>query len=110
MNDQTAKADCGKLEISMCPTQIIRDITEVRMYGNKKYHSPDNWKQVEKSRYIDALLRHTLAFIDNENGIDEESGLPHYKHMACNMAFLCEMMKKDGKCGTNEPGQGAQED
>jgi uncharacterized Fe-S cluster-containing MiaB family protein len=95
MNDQTAKADCGKLEISMCPTQIIRDITEVRMYGNKKYGSPDNWKQVEKERYINALLRHTLAFTDDENGIDEESGIPHYKHMACNMAFICEMMKKD---------------
>lgn len=24
---------------------------------------------------------------------DDESGIPHYKHMACNMAFICDMMK-----------------
>lgn len=101
MNDQTAKADNGKLEISLCPTQIIRDITEVRMYGNQKYGSAENWRLVEKERYINALLRHALAFIDDESGIDEESGIPHYKHMACNMAFICEMMRGE----RNEPKQ-----
>ena len=91
--DQTAKKDEGKLQISLVPTQIIRDIAEVRMYGNKKYGDPDNWKQVEKSRYVDALLRHTLAYLDDPSGVDEESGIPHLKHMACNIAFLCEMEK-----------------
>lgn len=95
--DQTAKADKGKLQISLVPTQIIRDIAEIRMYGNAKYHSPDNWKQVEMVRYVDALCRHLLAFIDDYNSIDEESGKPHYKHMACNMAFICDMMAKNDK-------------
>lgn len=89
------KADSGKLRISLVPTQIIKDIAEVREYGNKKYHSPDNWKTVEEQRYIDALLRHTLAFWRDPHSIDEESGLPHYKHMACNMAFICEMEKEN---------------
>lgn len=93
MNDQTAKADAGKLQISLVPTQIIRDIAQVRMYGNDKYGDPDNWKSVDIGRYIDALLRHTLAFVDNMDSVDEESGIPHYKHMACNMAFICEMMR-----------------
>lgn len=93
MNDQTAKADAGKLQISLVPTQIIKDIAEVRMYGNDKYGDPDNWKSVDIVRYIDALLRHTLAFVDNMDSVDEESGIPHYKHMACNMAFICEMMR-----------------
>ena len=35
-DNQTAKADEGKLQISLVPTQIIRDIAEVRMYGNQK--------------------------------------------------------------------------
>ena len=35
-NDQTAKADAGKLQLSLVPTQIIKDVAEVRMYGNKK--------------------------------------------------------------------------
>ena len=86
-----AKHDEGKLRISLVPTQIIRDIAEVREYGNKKYGDPDNWKTVEIERYVDALLRHTLAFLDDPDSLDEESGIPHYKHMACNMAFICDM-------------------
>lgn len=99
-NDQKAKADAGKLQLSLVPTQIIKDVAEVRMYGNKKYGDPDNWKTVEVRRYIDALLRHTLEFVSDQNSVDFESGIPHYKHMACNMAFICEMMagrvKKEG--------------
>ena len=91
-NDQTAKADAGKLQLSLVPTQIIKDIAEVRMYGNKKYKDSDNWKSVDVRRYIDALLRHTLEFVRDLNSVDAESGIAHYKHMACNMAFICEMM------------------
>jgi hypothetical protein len=93
---ETAKADAGKLKLSLVPCQIIKDIAEVREYGCKKYHDPDNWKVVEMKRYIDAFYRHWLAFIDDNNAIDEESGIPHYKHCACNMAFICEMLK-DGE-------------
>ena len=93
----TAKADSGKLEISLVPPQIIRDIAEVRMYGNKKYHDPNNWKQVSLERYINALLRHTLKFWEDPYMLDDESGLPHYKHMACNMAFICDMIERSKK-------------
>lgn len=91
--DQTAKADAGKLQLTLVPTEIIRDIARVRMYGNKKYHDPDNWKTVEPERYREALYRHLLAYVDDPYGVDEESGLPHLWHAACNMAFLCEMEK-----------------
>lgn len=103
-NDQNAKADAGKLQLSLVPTQIVKDIAEVRMYGNRKYGDPDNWKTVEMRRYVDALLRHTLEFVADPNSVDSESGIHHYKHMACNMAFLCEMMagKVPQKCETVE--------
>lgn len=93
--DQSVKADAGKPKLSLVPSQIIWDIAEVREYGNKKYPDggKDNWKRVEMGRYIDALYRHFLAFIDNPFSNDTESGIPHYKHMACNMAFICEMME-----------------
>ena len=90
---QSAKADAGKLRISLVPVQIIRDIAEVREYGNRKYGDPENWRQVDMRRYVDALLRHTLAFVEAPDGVDSESGIQHYKHMACNMAFICEMMR-----------------
>ena len=96
MNNQTAKADAGKPKLTLVPHQIIYDVAEVREYGNNKYPEggPDNWKQVDVQRYRDALFRHLLAYLDDPHGVDEESGIEHYKHMACNMAFLCEMEKE----------------
>jgi hypothetical protein len=89
-----AKADAGKLQIHMVPMQIVRDIAEVRMYGTKKYGDENNWRKVELMRYVDALLRHTLAFVEDIYSVDEESGIPHYKHMACNQSFISELMRE----------------
>lgn len=94
-NNQNAKADTGKLEITLVPTQIIRDIAAVRMYGNKKYGDPDNWKTVEPVRYRNALMRHLLAYIDDPKSVDDESGISHLWHAACNIAFLCEFEKME---------------
>ena len=95
MNNQTIKADAGKLKLSLVPTEIIKAIARVRMYGNNKYPTggPDNWKEVEIQRYRDALLRHIMLYIESPYGLDEESGLPHLEHSACNVAFLCEKQK-----------------
>ena len=90
-NNQEAKADAGKLELRLVPRQIIREIARIRMYGTKKYKDEDNWKRVEKERYMDAAFRHFLSYLDDPTGVDEESGLPHLSHLACNIAFLCEM-------------------
>lgn len=92
---QFAKSDNGKLRISLVPTQIVRDVAEVRMYGDRKYHAPNNWVLVEMDRYVDALMRHLLAFLDDPDSVDSESGIPHYKHAACNMAFICAMKDKN---------------
>lgn len=93
--NQDIKADAGKLQLSLVPTQIVRDIAEVRMYGNAKYHDSESWRRVEPQRYRDALYRHLLAYLDDPNGVDEESGIPHLKHLACNVAFLCELEKQE---------------
>ena len=94
MHNQEAKADAGKLQLTLVPRQIIKDIAEVRMYGNRKYHDPNNWKAVEIERYRDALFRHLLAYLEEPQGVDEESGLKHLSHVACNVAFLCELEKE----------------
>lgn len=92
MNDQSIKRDAGKLPLSLVPMQIIRDIAEVRQYGIAKYGDTDSWRRVEIQRYIDAMLRHTLAFVDDPAGVDPESGIEHYKHVVCNWAFLCDIL------------------
>ena len=91
MNDQTAKADAGKPQLTLVPRRIFWDIAAIRMYGNEKYGSPENWRQVSPERYRDAAFRHFLCYLDDPDAIDEESGLPHLWHLACNIAFLCEL-------------------
>lgn len=90
------KDTTGKPKLSLVPPQIIFDIAEIREYGNKKYPDggKDNWRTVSVEDYRDALLRHTLKYIQDPEGKDEESGIEHYKHMACNMAFICELEKR----------------
>ena len=91
--NQLIKADAGKPRLTLVPRQILFDIAEVRAYGQRKYGSSENWKQVEIERYRDAAFRHFMAYLDNPQGTDAESGIEHLKHLACNIAFLCEMEK-----------------
>lgn len=100
--DQRAKADYGKEQLTLVPRRIIHDICAIRMYGNEKYPDggPDNWKRVERERYRDAAYRHFLAYLDEPQGKDKESGFPHLWHLACNIAFLCEF--EDGYAQSEE--------
>lgn len=90
-NKQQAKADAGKPQLTLVPRAILPAIARVREYGTKKYGDPDNWKQVDKQCYRDAMFRHLLSYLEDPTGTDEESGLPHLWHVACNVAFLCEL-------------------
>lgn len=92
--NQEAKADAGKPKLTLVPQQIIWDIAQIREYGNKKYGDPNNWKKVEIERYRDAAYRHFLLYLEDPDSVDEESGLKHLWHLACNIAFLCEMEAK----------------
>lgn len=92
-NDQSIKADAGKARLTLVPQQIIWDIAEVREYGLKKYGSAENWKKVEIERYRDATFRHFLKYLKDPKSLDDESGISHLKHLACNIAFLCELEK-----------------
>lgn len=96
MNNQESKADAGKPRLTLVPRRIIFDIAKVREYGIEKYHDPENWRRVEIERYRDAAFRHFMAYLDDPHGADTESGLPHLAHLACNIAFLCEMEEHDG--------------
>lgn len=91
MNNQDIKADAGKPQLTLVPRQIIFDIAKVREYGIKKYGERESWKKVDIQRYREATFRHFMAYLDNPQGIDAESGLPHLSHLACNIAFLCEL-------------------
>jgi hypothetical protein len=93
--NQTCKHDEGKPRLELVPPAIIEAVGEVRTYGVEKYSDPDNWKLVDKERYKGALMRHLCEYLRDENSVDEESGLSHLKHIACNVAFLLEMQTED---------------
>lgn len=94
-NDQRVKADAGKLRLTAVPTEIIRNIAIVREYGYWKYGmQADHWRDVSVQRYRNAAYRHWIDYLDNPASVDKESGLPHLWHLACNIAFLCELEKR----------------
>ena len=97
MSNQIIKADAGKPKLTLVPRQIIYDIAEVREYGNKKYGNPESWKEVEIDRYRDAAFRHFMDYLYSPQGVDAESGIEHLKHLACNIAFLCELERTRGE-------------
>lgn len=85
----SVKHDSGKTRFSLLPWDALREVAAVREYGVKTYGSEHCWQEVEPRRYVDALLRHGAEIV--ENGIlacDEESGLLHTAHIACNALFL----------------------
>ena len=87
MNDQTAKKDNGKVEITLVPMEMVEAAAVVRMYG----------KQVDVERYRNALFRHLFKYLREPYGIDQESGLPHWYHVTCNVAFITQ---KEIEAGT----------
>lgn len=94
------KADFGKTQLSLVPRRIIWDIAKVRMYGvNIKYPETgrDGWRNIDKERLQDAMFRHMLRYLDDPDGVDDESGLPHLWHVAVNVAFLCELEGGDNE-------------
>ena len=92
-NVQSAKADAGKPRPTLVPVSLIEAVTAIREYGCLKYKDPENWRNVAPQRYRDALYRHWLAYLSGEQN-DEESGLPHLWHLACNVAFLIELERE----------------
>lgn len=81
-----SKYDSDKLRLAEMildfkePMEVLCKVWE---FGANKYEK-SNWKKVENGniRYTNAMLRHLLA--EEDNLIDDESGLLHASHIAFN--------------------------
>ena len=97
-NDQQStvdpKQDKGKPHPSYVPVELIKEVMAIREMGTAKYGSPDNWKKVSIERYHDAMLRHVLACWEDPFSVDDESGMLHLSHIACNVAFMLALHKE----------------
>ena len=90
------KFDNAKPRFDLVDPWFSEDTAKVLTMGAMKY-AEDNWKlNTDIKRYIGALERH-LSEIKKGELFDDESGLQHTAHIACNAMFLHYMIRK----GTN---------
>ena len=79
----------GKAELHQVPTSLKLAVAKTLMYGAQKYEK-GNWRKgMSWMTVYDCLERHMGSWLDGEEN-DDESGLPHLYHAACNIAFLIE--------------------
>jgi hypothetical protein len=90
------KHDGGKLRLDLVPAELIEAVGAVLTHGAEKY-GENSWQKVEPKRYRAALMRHLCKWLKNPFGKDEDSGLPHLWHIACNVAFLIVLDKEKTK-------------
>lgn len=102
MKDYTIKHDKDKLPLFDVPIELLEAVSKVMEYGKSKY-GESTWHRVDAERYLHAMLRHIYAMQDiDENGkkyinlnkIDNESGLKHLYHVACNIAFIVSLNER----------------
>jgi hypothetical protein len=84
------KHDGGKARLDLVPPEIIQAVGVVMTHGAEKY-GEKSYRKVEPKRYRAALMRHICKWLRDPHGKDEDSGLPHLWHIACNVAFLLEL-------------------
>ena len=88
------KHDGGKPRLDLVPPELIEAVGTVMTHGAEKYGEA-SYRNVEAKRYRSALMRHICKWLKEPHGKDEDSGLPHLWHVACNVAFLLELDKEE---------------
>ena len=81
------KYDEGKPNLSLVFggfSKSLVDVGQIGTFGARKY-TPNGWKEVDNlgERYMSAMLRHTMAVLDN-SPFDNETGRHHLAHVAWN--------------------------
>ena len=87
-NPRDLKFDGDKTRMELLPFDALEEVAKVLTFGAKKYEA-NSWQTLANAeqRYKGALLRHYAA-MDQGEQLDDESGLLHAAHMACDALFL----------------------
>lgn len=82
------KQSKGKVRWSLIPFKALEHVTNILNFGATTKYAMDNWKNVpNKSPYLDAIMRHTIKYINGEE-LDEECNENHLACAICNALFL----------------------
>lgn len=83
-----ARANKGKISLSLIPLHLLAGTARVFMYGKLKY-AEWNWaKGMQWSIVMDCLLRHIFKWWYMGEEFDEESEEHHLDHAICNLLML----------------------
>lgn len=89
------KFDQGKPRLDLIEPAFIMGLGKVLAFGAAKYKA-NSWKSEvhdAEDRYYAAAQRHLIQFRGGEPD-DQETGLSHLLHAACNIMFLYYFRKK----------------
>lgn len=79
--------NAGKPPFHLIDPYFLEDLARVLDFGRQKY-AEDNWRKgLSVNECLSSLQRHVMAIQKGED-FDEETGLPHSAHIACNAQFL----------------------
>lgn len=85
--EQALRYNEGKTRFSMLCWPALEGTSRVFMFGAKKY-SENNWKKgIKYNVGMDSVMRHCIAFINNEDN-DPESGLFHLYHAIASLMIV----------------------
>lgn len=90
----------NKNRLELIPPEFIDEVGKVFTFGAKKY-SVDNWKHLDEDQQkqiMGSLLRHIIEY-HKGNKLDDESGLNHLAHAACNIAMMIWFEKQEKEKG-----------
>lgn len=77
----------GKPRIGLVPPELMVEVAKVLTFGAEKYEE-NNWKKgLSDENCLSSCLRHICKYMAGEE-FDNESGISHLSHAACNLAFL----------------------
>lgn len=94
MAEKASHKDDGKPQLSLIDPLFIREVGKALTIptASGKY-SPHNWRDgIEVSRLLNSTMRHVNDFNDGIDN-DEETGVSHLAHAACNLMFALRMLK-----------------
>lgn len=107
INDTNPKdlIGCNKPPISLVPSSVIIQLAQVFKNGASKYGAY-NWreKDVRAMIYIDATMRHVLAWLDGEE-LAEDSQISHLAHAVGSLSVLIDA-KESGNLIDDRPKKG----
>ncbi|MCH9665951.1 MAG: DUF5664 domain-containing protein [Gammaproteobacteria bacterium] len=99
LTEAEVKQDQGKTDMTLLPLPGLEATAKVLNFGAKKY-LPWSWRDhptpATIKRYEAAMMRHLLAHNYGEE-LDEDSGLSHISHIACNALIILSLQAEQAK-------------